>query len=202
MRHRMGGGLSGGSVSKMSHSFLVAPNRAGREIAAPTSHGYDGTALQMTSRILSAKPVVALVRSRSLQRRGKPLSGGVAEWTKALVLKTSEVNASQGSNPCPSAKFVEESIVLIEHFYDSAYGAKAQGFAKSPTALTLRTNDLTPPRPSNSIEHYPNGRRKWTAVWHPEMKLVAHATATHSKGLQQASALYAERYGPGHHERN
>ena len=27
----------------------------------------------------------------------------MAEWTKALVLKTSEVNASQGSNPCPSA---------------------------------------------------------------------------------------------------
>ena len=30
--------------------------------------------------------------------------GGVAERSKALVLKTREVRASQGSNPCPSAK--------------------------------------------------------------------------------------------------
>ena len=29
--------------------------------------------------------------------------GGMAEWSKALVLKTSEVQASKGSNPFPSA---------------------------------------------------------------------------------------------------
>ena len=29
--------------------------------------------------------------------------GGMAEWSKALVLKTSEVHASVGSNPTPSA---------------------------------------------------------------------------------------------------
>ena len=31
--------------------------------------------------------------------------GGVAERSKALVLKTSEGRPSQGSNPCPSANF-------------------------------------------------------------------------------------------------
>ncbi len=31
------------------------------------------------------------------------LSGGVAEWSIATVLKTVECNSSQGSNPCPSA---------------------------------------------------------------------------------------------------
>ena len=30
-------------------------------------------------------------------------SGGVAEWSKAAVLKTVECNSSQGSNPCPTA---------------------------------------------------------------------------------------------------
>lgn len=29
--------------------------------------------------------------------------GGVAEWSKAAVLKTVECNSSQGSNPCPTA---------------------------------------------------------------------------------------------------
>lgn len=41
-------------------------------------------------------------------REVKPLynslrSGGVAEWSKAAVLKTVECNSSQGSNPCPTA---------------------------------------------------------------------------------------------------
>ena len=49
--------------------------------------------------------------------------GGVAEWTKALVLKTSEVSASQGSNPCPSAKLIIESESYI-------------------TNITIRTIDL------------------------------------------------------------
>ena len=31
--------------------------------------------------------------------------GGVAEWSKALVLKTSVSRGTQGSNPCPSANF-------------------------------------------------------------------------------------------------
>jgi hypothetical protein len=33
-------------------------------------------------------------------------SGGVAEWTNAVVLKTAEVRASVGSNPTPSASAV------------------------------------------------------------------------------------------------
>ena len=45
-----------------------------------------------------------------LQRRGNLPFGGVAEWSKALVLKTSEVNASQGSNPCPSANNTIKTI--------------------------------------------------------------------------------------------
>ena len=44
-----------------------------------------------------------------------PYSGGVAEWTKALVLKTSEVNASQGSNPCPSANRSLKTISYMSH---------------------------------------------------------------------------------------
>ena len=40
-------------------------------------------------------------------------SGGVAEWSKALVLKTSEVNASQGSNPCPSARYKFNVMFLL-----------------------------------------------------------------------------------------
>ena len=32
--------------------------------------------------------------------------GGMAEWSKAAVLKTVEVHASVGSNPTPSASFV------------------------------------------------------------------------------------------------
>ena len=30
-------------------------------------------------------------------------NGGMAEWSKAPVLKTDESRGSQGSNPCPSA---------------------------------------------------------------------------------------------------
>jgi hypothetical protein len=37
------------------------------------------------------------------QRSDKRFSGWVAEWFKALVLKTSDVKASVGSNPTPSA---------------------------------------------------------------------------------------------------
>ena len=33
----------------------------------------------------------------------RPSLGGMAEWSKALVLKTSGPRGPQGSNPCPSA---------------------------------------------------------------------------------------------------
>ena len=33
---------------------------------------------------------------------GLPACGGVAEWTKAVVLKTTEQQCSGGSNPSPS----------------------------------------------------------------------------------------------------
>ena len=37
-------------------------------------------------------------------RRETPDCGEVAEWSNAAVLKTVEVQASQGSNPCLSAR--------------------------------------------------------------------------------------------------
>src|SRR5262249_22342513 len=36
-------------------------------------------------------------------RANTPPAGGMAEWPMALVLKTSNAQAFQGSNPCPSA---------------------------------------------------------------------------------------------------
>ena len=33
------------------------------------------------------------------------LTGGVSEWFKELVLKTSDLHGSVGSNPTPTAKF-------------------------------------------------------------------------------------------------
>ena len=35
------------------------------------------------------------------------INGGMAEWSKAAVLKTVECNSSVGSNPTPSANFVD-----------------------------------------------------------------------------------------------
>ncbi len=48
-------------------------------------------------------PAMRLVHSRVESRSERPQAGGMAEWSKALVLKTSEVHASVGSNPTPSA---------------------------------------------------------------------------------------------------
>jgi hypothetical protein len=39
--------------------------------------------------------------------------GGVAERSKALVLKTSVLKGTQGSNPCPSAKYPYLDLVLV-----------------------------------------------------------------------------------------
>ena len=38
--------------------------------------------------------------------------GGMAEWSKALVLKTSEVQVSKGSNPFPSASNSSNELLL------------------------------------------------------------------------------------------
>jgi hypothetical protein len=38
------------------------------------------------------------------------LAGGMAEWSMAVVLKTTKVQAFGGSNPSPSALFVFEYI--------------------------------------------------------------------------------------------
>jgi hypothetical protein len=38
--------------------------------------------------------------------------GGMAEWSKAAVLKTVEVNASVGSNPTPSANKIASQFYL------------------------------------------------------------------------------------------
>ena len=91
-------------VSRRRRRIIPAPppDQAGPvEIAAMSTHRYDGAARQWQATSV-ARPVVASTEVRHLNGEAAS-SGGVAEWTKALVLKTSEVNASQGSNPCPSA---------------------------------------------------------------------------------------------------
>ncbi len=51
------------------------------------------------------------------------VSGEVVEWFKALVLKTSEVQASVGSNPTLSAmKKVVAFLKLIVYNYLVSYG--------------------------------------------------------------------------------
>lgn len=37
--------------------------------------------------------------------RGKPRIGGMAEWTKAAVLKTAVAKVTGGSNPSPTATY-------------------------------------------------------------------------------------------------
>ncbi len=39
------------------------------------------------------------------------ISGGMAEWLKAAVLKTVECQSSVGSNPTPSARNIEPLIL-------------------------------------------------------------------------------------------
>ena len=48
-------------------------------------------------------PVTCKVSPSPDQKPGLMRHGGMAEWSKALVLKTSEVQVSKGSNPFPSA---------------------------------------------------------------------------------------------------
>ena len=48
-------------------------------------------------------PAMTFDHSRVESRPERSRFGGMAEWSKALVLKTSEVQASVGSNPTPSA---------------------------------------------------------------------------------------------------
>jgi hypothetical protein len=42
--------------------------------------------------------------------------GGMAEWSKAAVLKTVEGNTSVGSNPTPSANKIATQIKLLCNF--------------------------------------------------------------------------------------
>ena len=44
--------------------------------------------------------------------------GGMAEWSKAAVLKTVEGNTSVGSNPTPSAKFVNCDWLYVNSVID------------------------------------------------------------------------------------
>jgi hypothetical protein len=60
--------------------------------------------------VLSKRKVVSAHHLRDLGDRIPAATGGVAERSKALVLKTSEGNTSQGSNPCPSAKLHSTSV--------------------------------------------------------------------------------------------
>ena len=78
-----------------------------------STHRYDGAARQWLATSV-ARPVVVSTEVRHLNGKANS-SGGVAEWTKALVLKTSEVNASQGSNPCPSANISLKTIPYMSH---------------------------------------------------------------------------------------
>ena len=62
--------------------------------------------------------LMPLVRASALQScaiaAGWRISGlgGVAEWSKALVLKTSEPRGSVGSNPTPTADQSREALAL------------------------------------------------------------------------------------------
>jgi hypothetical protein len=40
-------------------------------------------------------------------------NGGMAEWSKAAVLKTVEGNTSVGSNPTPSANTIAQQLYII-----------------------------------------------------------------------------------------
>ena len=40
-------------------------------------------------------------------------SGGLAEWSKAAVLKTVEPRGSRGSNPWPTAIYKETALVAV-----------------------------------------------------------------------------------------
>ena len=48
-------------------------------------------------------PLAGAASAPRARRRAVPEYGGVAEWSKALVLKTSEPRGSVGSNPTPTA---------------------------------------------------------------------------------------------------
>ena len=53
--------------------------------------------------------------------------GGVAEWSKALVLKTRGANTPQGSNPCPSANDTRKPLILVlltEREHDALHSDK------------------------------------------------------------------------------
>ena len=46
-------------------------------------------------------------------RRFAEESGGLAEWSKAAVLKTVEPRGSRGSNPWPTAIYKETALVAV-----------------------------------------------------------------------------------------
>ena len=62
-------------------------------------------------------------------RNGKNISsyenGGMAEWSKAAVLKTVEGNTSVGSNPTPSANKIASQF-YIKKFWGIFFGEMAE----------------------------------------------------------------------------
>lgn len=61
-------------------------------------------------RYCTYSPVTCKVSSSPDPHPGLVRHGGMAEWSKALVLKTSEVQVSKGSNPFPSASNLSDKL--------------------------------------------------------------------------------------------
>ena len=120
------------------------------EIAAMEGHRYDGSARQRLATLV--RPTrCSISQNASRQRRGDLPSGGVAEWSKALVLKTSEGNASQGSNPCPSANNILFSICyVVRTTIRTTRTTRVRG--------SVSLDDLIPPGPTRSTS-FPRPRR-------------------------------------------
>ena len=87
--------------------------------------GFTGPECIRSARKISCCPVSALCSSAlatapSGQRCAgavslrQPASGGVAEWPKALVLKTSEPRGSVGSNPTPPPHYAINYLIILE----------------------------------------------------------------------------------------
>ena len=65
------------------------------------------------------------ISNRNGRYIGSDDNGGMAEWSKAAVLKTVEGNTSVGSNPTPSANKIASQF-YIKKFWGNFFGEMAE----------------------------------------------------------------------------
>ena len=94
-----------------------------------------GGSAPVTTKVVKVPEIRAdRINNRSIYFR----PGGMAEWSKAAVLKTVEVNASVGSNPTPSANKIAAQFYIKISWYSERTNAIVWGIGFQPRFLIDR----------------------------------------------------------------